>query len=85
MLTGVVIGLFFRNYKFTQKTEKTIHITIISLLFILGLSIGANDEIIRNLYDYGSQAAILAIFSLTGSISTSWLVYRTFFKNGGKR
>ena len=83
MLCGVALGYFFRNSKLTQQTEKTISLTIIALLFILGLSIGSNDAIVNNLTTYGSQAAILAIFGLGGSVLTSWLVYRLFFQKGG--
>lgn len=85
MLFGVALGYCFRNARFTQKTEKTISVTIITLLFILGLSIGSNEKIVNNLFNYGSQAAILAIFSLAGSILVSWAVYRVMFKKGGAR
>ena len=83
MLTGIAIGYYFRNLKIMQKTEKTISVTIITLLFILGLSIGSNQDIIDNLYSYSSQAAILAIFGLTGSIVASWLIFKIFFQRGG--
>lgn len=84
MLFGVFLGYCFRDAKFTQKTEKTISLTIISLLFILGLSIGSNDAIVNNLYTYGSQAIVLAVFSLAGSILVSGLVYKFMFKKGGE-
>ena len=84
MLFGVLLGYRFRDAKFTQKTEKTISLTIISLLFILGLSIGSNDAIVNNLYTYGSQAIVLAVFGLTGSILVSGLVYKFMYKKGGK-
>lgn len=83
MLFGFLIGYRFRNHEITQKTEKTISLTIIAMLFILGLSVGSNDAIISNLYDYGSQAFILAVFGLGGSILFSGVVYKMFFKNGG--
>ena len=83
MLFGVALGYIFRNARFTQKTEKTISLTIILLLFILGLSIGSNETIVENLSVYGSQAAILAVFGLGGSIVTSWMVFHLFFKKGG--
>ena len=83
MLFGVLIGYRFRESKYTQKTEKTISITIITMLFILGLSIGSNDAIINNLYTYGSQAIVLAFFSLLGSILVSGLIYRYLFRKGG--
>lgn len=83
MLLGVLIGYLFRNNKLTQKTEKTISITIIAMLFILGLSVGSNDGIVSNLYEYSSQAFVLALFGLGGSILFSGVVYKIFFKEGG--
>ena len=84
MFLGIGIGYAFKNVSLLQKTEKSISLTITCLLFILGLSIGSNDLIINNLYTFGWQAAVLATFSLTGSILISWMVYRLFFKKGGK-
>ena len=83
MLFGVLLGYLLRNKEFTQKTEKTISLTIIAMLFILGLSVGSNDSIISNLYDYGSQALVLAVFGLGGSILFSGVVYKMFFQKGG--
>lgn len=85
MLTGVSIGYLFRNISFLQLTEKTISYTILLLLFILGLSIGSNEEIIGNLATFGWQAAILAISATCGSILASWMVLKLFFGKGGKR
>lgn len=85
MLLGVVLGYRFRDAKFTRKTEKTISMTIISLLFILGLSIGSNQTIVNNLFTYGSQAIVLAVFSLTGSILVSGFVYKYLYRKGEQR
>ena len=85
MLFGVLLGRRFRHMKFTQKTEKSISLTIIALLFILGLSIGSNELIVNNLYTYGRQAAILSMFGLGGSILLSFLVYKLFYSKGGEQ
>ena len=85
MLLGVVLGYRFRDAKLTRKTEKTISMTIISLLFILGLSIGSNQTIVNNLFTYGSQAIVLAVFSLTGSILVSGFVYKYLYRKGEQR
>jgi len=83
MLCGVALGYLFRDAKFTRQTEHTLSVTIILLLFVLGLSVGSNETIISNLYTYSSQAAVLAVFGLGGSIIVSALVYRFFFQKGG--
>ena len=85
MLLGVLIGYRFRHREITQKTEKTISMTIVALLFILGLSIGSNQGVVSNLYEYSSQALVLALFGLGGSILFSGVVYKIFFQEGGEK
>lgn len=84
MFFGIGMGYLFKNIPLLQQTEKSISVTIIALLFILGLSVGSNKLIIQNFGTFGWQAAVLATSSLLGSIITSWVVYRLFFKKGGK-
>lgn len=84
MLAGILIGYIFRNFSFPKKTEKTISLTILLLLFIFGLSIGSNSQLIHNFGAFGWQAFILAIFGLSGSLLASWGTYTLFFKKGGK-
>lgn len=85
MLTGVTIGYLFRNISFLQHTEKSISCTILLLLFILGFTIGSNEQIIGNLAAFGWQAAILAVSATCGSILASWMVLKLFFAKGGKK
>ena len=80
MLTGITLGYLFRNKTFLQNTEKTISLTIFLLLFIMGITIGSNDNLISNLGNFGWQAAIIAFSATCGSVLASWLVMRFFFK-----
>ena len=83
MLTGITLGYLFRNLTIFQKTEKTISLTIILLLFVLGISVGSNPTIINNLAKFGWQAAIIALSATCGSILVSWLVLKYFFRQEG--
>ena len=83
MLTGITLGYLFRNLTIFQKTEKTISLTIILLLFVLGISVGSNPTIINNLGKFGWQAAIIAWSATCGSSLVSWLVLKYFFKQEG--
>lgn len=83
MLTGITLGYLFRNLTIFQKTEKTISLTIILLLFVLGISVGSNPTIINNLGKFGWQAAIIALSATCGSILVSWLVLKYFFRQKG--
>lgn len=54
------------------------------MLFILGISVGSNNLIVSNLGRFSGQAALLACFSVLGSIIAAWLVYYLFFRKGGE-
>lgn len=84
MLAGVLIGYLLRNLSIIRKTEKTISITVLLLLFIFGLTIGSNNNLIHHIGDFGWQAFVLAIAGLSGSLIASSLAYKMFFKKGGK-
>lgn len=84
MILGIIIGYIFRRVELLHKTEKTISLTILALLFMLGISVGSNKLIISNLGDFGSQAMLLALLSLTGSLLATAFIVRIFRKGGKK-
>ena len=55
LLLGVGIGYLLRNIRGIQKVDHTAHYTIIVLLFIFGVSIGANHDLISNIGYFGWQ------------------------------
>lgn len=79
MFFGVAIGLLLRN-KNLKALPKLINIVIYLLLFSLGIIVGTNEMIIKNLHTIGLQALIITLGGIIGSITFSWLVYRYFFK-----
>lgn len=83
LFTGIGLGYLFRRVSILQKVEKTISLTVFFMLFMFGLTIGSNDELVSNLAKYGYQAAILAVFGVVGSLLASYLAYRFVFKKGG--
>lgn len=85
MAVGVVIGYRLRFRNKIHKVSSLIHAVICLLLFILGMSIGANDLIISNLSYFCQQAALISALSMFGSSLGALLVYQLFFRKGGKR
>ena len=77
--------ILMRNVQMLQKVEKSASLTILLLLFVLGVSIGSNRLIVDNLGRFGWQAAVLASLSITGSMLASLMVFHLFFKKGEKR
>ena len=53
------------------------------LLFIFGITIGANQSLLNNIGEFGIQAAILAICGVLGSLVASFIAYKLFIKKGG--
>lgn len=84
MFLGVGVGYLLRNVRHIGKVGGAISVTIYLLLLSLGLSIGSNDNIVKNLPVFGGQAFVLAISSLAGSVLTGWLIYKYIFKKGGR-
>ncbi len=84
MLVGVVAGYLFKRVDFLQRIEQSISLTIFVLLFVLGISVGSNPLIVDNLWNFGWQAALFALCAIAGSVLASFMVFRLFFKKGGR-
>lgn len=84
MFLGIISGYIFKNVNALKNVEKTISITIFALLFILGVSVGSNKMIINNLGEFGSQAFLIAVMSLSGSLLATALIIKLFRKGGNK-
>lgn len=84
IVAGVVAGYLFKHISFLQKVEKSISWTVLLLLFVMGVSVGSNPLIIDNLWNFGWQAALFALFAIVGSLLASSMVFRLFFKKGGR-
>lgn len=79
MFLGVGIGFLLKRIQWLQYVSKTISYTIYLLLFLLGVSVGANQTIVNNLATLGWQAFVLAFAGALGSALAAWIVYRCFF------
>lgn len=80
MFGGIAVGYLLRKIEFLQKVGKLISYTIYLLLFLLGISVGQNEEIIKNLSTLGIQAFLIAFAGTLGSVLAAWGVYHFFFK-----
>ncbi len=80
MLLGVAVGYLFRNRKI-PFLGKAITLFILLLLFLLGAQVGSNSTIMNNLSTIGTEALIITLGALLGSVLLSWGVYVWFFKN----
>lgn len=82
MFCGIAVGYFFRKVEWLQKIGKPISYTILLLLFLLGISVGANESIVNNLTTLGGQALLIASAGTLGSVLAAWGVYHFFLRKG---
>ena len=81
MIFGSLIGFLLSGRKhFNPVSEKLTAYIIYLLLFLMGLSVGVNKEIMSNLEDLGIQAFIITLFTITGSVLMAWILQKTFFR-----
>ena len=81
MTLGIVVGYFIRSRSLLVKiNDRLIMYAIYLLLFILGISIGANEIIMKNLPTLGLKALAITLGGVFGSIGLAWFTYVRFFK-----
>jgi uncharacterized membrane protein YbjE (DUF340 family) len=81
MASGIAIGYLIRRKEFLIKINDRLTMwAIYLLLFLLGISIGTNDVIMKSLTTLGLKALAISIGGIIGSISLAWLAYIVFFK-----
>jgi uncharacterized membrane protein YbjE (DUF340 family) len=78
---GMLLGfLMRRKILFFSKVERWISLTIYLLLFLLGLTVGKNDVIVRNIHLIGMDALIITLAAIAGSVVLCWFVYHLFYR-----
>lgn len=76
---GISVGYLCRHVPAFKGLEHSISYTIFTMLFIFGITIGANQSLLNNIGEFG----ILAICGVLGSLVASFIAYKLFIKKGG--
>jgi uncharacterized membrane protein YbjE (DUF340 family) len=80
LAVGVVVGYLFRSKTtFLTAVGSAAMWSLYLLIFLLGVSVGANESAIRGLGRLGWQAFVLCTGGIVGSILVSCVVSRMFF------
>lgn len=58
---------------------------LLLLIFCMGVSIGRNGEILRNLPLLGGKSLLFAVFAILGSTLAVYFLSRLFLQKEGKR
>ncbi len=81
IVVGIPIGYaIHKNKKAVSITNHALSFVIYALLFLIGLNLGANDDLISRLADLGIQGIFIGILSAIGSIIVVWFLYSIIFK-----
>ncbi len=82
---GIAIGWLLRDKKKARKgVDAAVTWAVYLLLFLLGISVGINKDIINNFTRIGYQAFWLTFGAVAGSVLLAWLVYHFFFKTNSE-
>ena len=82
MLTGILLGYLLRK-RDLKKIHQIITLLIWLLLFILGIEVGSNEQIIKGLHTIGLEAVILTLGGTLGSVIAAWSLWRSLYKRKG--
>lgn len=75
MFGGILCGYLVRK-KQVVRIQQVTTILIWALLFLLGLNIGSNPQIINSLGSLGIEALAIAVAATLGSLIAAWLLWR---------
>lgn len=83
MLTGMLVGYLLRNQNLS-KIHQVITLLIWVLLFILGIEVGGNEQIIKGLHTIGLEAIVLTLAGTFGSLIAAWLLWKALYPQGAE-
>jgi len=84
LAAGVAVGYLLRSkITFLTAAGSAAMWSLYLLIFLLGISVGANDAAIRAFGRLGWQAFVLSAGGIVGSILVSCVVSRMFFDSIG--
>lgn len=83
MFCGIALGYAMRHHRFTHISRITIFFIWV-LLFVLGVEVGSNPNIINSLHTLGIEALFIAVMSTMGSVIAAMLLWKSVKKNRGK-
>ncbi|MFW6181542.1 MAG: lysine exporter LysO family protein [Spirochaetota bacterium] len=82
LLAGAAAGFLLRRRERVHRAfEWAMTLVVYLLLFMLGVLLGGNREVLDRLAEVGVQAALLALAGVAGSVLFSAPVYRWFFRD----
>lgn len=79
MLTGMLLGFLLRKQQLSG-IHIIITVLIWLLLFLLGIDVGGNQEIINGLHTIGMEAIVITLAAVLGSVTAAWALWYVLYK-----
>ena len=81
MLCGIGLGYLLRG-RSTAAISKLVTVLIWALLFLLGIEVGSNPNIVRGLQTLGAEALVLTLGGSIGSVLAAWWLWHRVARGG---
>lgn len=81
MFVGAVLGFLMRRTPVVGWLSRLTMATIVLLLFLMGIEIGGNEQIVKNLSSLGVEAVMIAVAATLGSITAARIIYKVLLKS----
>lgn len=78
MLVGMGLGFLLRGRTWLGALTRCVPPTIMLLLFSLGVAVGGNEALMRDLPELGGTALVLTLAGVVGSLACVALIRRRF-------
>lgn len=82
MICGLLLGRLLHKFVSHALIGRLVFAAILFLLFLLGMQIGANDQLFADLPSLGGRALLLMLFCVGGSLLVVGLL--AHFLQGGR-
>ena len=79
MLSGILVGYLARKHEL-KGTGRLITSLIWMLLFLLGIEVGSNQQIIEGLANLGLEALAITFAGILGSCLAAWALWYFLYR-----
>lgn len=84
LLISVSIGMMLRTCRIVRHLGKTATLTVWLLIFVFGISLGSNKEIVSDFGRLGITSVIVALTGVAGSVLAAWGLKSVIDRNRNK-
>lgn len=84
LIISVLAGMMLRKYQAVGHLGKTATLTVWLLIFVFGISLGSNKQIVDDFARFGMTAVVIALTGVAGSVIAARLLQSVIDQNRKK-